>query len=136
MADELASIIVSFPLFLLVTWGIVRGVRRQPERLESSVRKWLTQIARVITASAMIGDVVVFLAFFPRGDLDTRFVHKIVTVLVIAGGVFAYYLDSQRCDRVSSAKNRSFAIAALATVVFAVVVGLFRSGHQPCSGPR
>jgi hypothetical protein len=62
MADELASIIVSFPLFLLVTWGIVRGVRRQPERFENSVRKWLTHIALVITASAMIRDVVVFLA--------------------------------------------------------------------------
>jgi hypothetical protein len=48
---------------------------------------------------------------------------KIVTVLVIAGGVFAYYLDSLRCDKVSTAKNRSFAIAALAMVVFAVVVG-------------
>jgi hypothetical protein len=38
MADELASIIVGFPVFLLVTWGIIRGVGRQPERLESSVR--------------------------------------------------------------------------------------------------
>jgi hypothetical protein len=39
MADALASIIVGFPLFLLVTWGILRGAQRQPERLESSVRK-------------------------------------------------------------------------------------------------
>lgn len=114
MADELASVIVGFPVFLLVTWWIVRAVRRQPERLESSVRKWLTYIALVITASTMIGDVATFLAYFLRGDLDARFILKVVTVLVIAGGVFAYYLDSLHRDWVSSARDRFFAIAALA----------------------
>jgi hypothetical protein len=128
MADDLAGILVGFPLFLLVTWGIVRGVRRQPERLESSVRKWLTYIALVITAGTMIGDVVTFLAYFLRGDLDTRFVLKVVTVLVIAGGVFAYYLDSLRRERVSSIRNRSFALAALAVVGFGIVVGFVQTG--------
>jgi len=128
MADELASVIVGFPLFLLVTWWIVRAVHRQPERLESPVRKWLTYIALVITASTMIGDVVTFLAYFLRGDLDVRFVLKVTTVLVIAGGVFAYYLDSLRPDRLSSARNRLFAIVALVIVGFGVVVGFTQIG--------
>ncbi|HTB16171.1 MAG TPA: DUF5671 domain-containing protein [Bryobacteraceae bacterium] len=128
MADELASIIVGFPVFLLVTWWIVRGVQRQPERLESSVRKWLTYVALVITASTMIADIVTFLAYFLRGDLDTRFVLKVVTVLVIAGGVFIYYLDSLRSGTVSSSRNRWFAIAALAMAGFGVVVGFVETG--------
>jgi hypothetical protein len=76
----------------------------------------------------MIGDVVTFLAYLLRGDLDVRFVLKVVTVLVIAGGVFAYYLDSLRRDRVSSARNRVFAIAALAMVGFGIVVGFVQIG--------
>jgi hypothetical protein len=128
MADQLASIIVGFPVFLLVTWGIVRGVRRQPERIEGSVRKWLTYVALVITASTMIGDLVTFLAYFLRGDLDARFVLKVVTVLVIAGGVFAYYLDSLRRDCVSSPRNRLFAIAALVVVSLGIVVGFVQIG--------
>jgi hypothetical protein len=128
LADDLASIIVAFPLFLLVTWGIVRGVQRQPERLESSVRKWLTYIALVITASTMIGDVVTFFAYFLRGDLNTRFVLKVFTVLVIAGGVFVYYLDSLHRDKPSGARNWSFAVAAPALVVFGVIVGFVQIG--------
>jgi hypothetical protein len=128
IANELASIIVGFPVFLFVTWTIVRGVRRQPERLESSVRKWLTYIALVITASTMIGDVVTFLAYFLRGDLDTRFVLKVLTVLIIAGGVFAYYLDSLHRDWISTARNRLFAISALAVVGFGIVVGFVQIG--------
>lgn len=118
ISDDLAAIIVAFPLFLLVTWGIMRGIRRQPERLESPVRKWLTYLTLVITASTMIGDVVTFLAYLLRGDLDTRFAFKVLTVLVIAGGVFVYYLDSLRRDKVSSNRNVVFALAALAAVIF------------------
>jgi len=128
IATELASIIVAFPLFVFVTSTIVQSVRRQPERLESSVRKWLTYIALVITVSTMIGDVVAFLQYFLRGDLNTRFVLKVLTVLVIAGGVFAYYFDSLRSSRVSSARNRLFALAALITAIFGVTVGFVQIG--------
>lgn len=128
MANQLASIIVGFPVFLLVSWWIVRGVRRQPERLESPVRKWLTYAALVITASAMIADIVTFLTYFLRGDLDTRFVLKVLAVLVIAGGVFAYYLDSLRPDRFSSTRNRGFALVAIAAAVFGVIVGFVETG--------
>src|SRR5215471_11297753 len=123
MADELASVIVGFPLFLLVTWWIVRDVQRQPERLESPVRKWLTYLALVITASTVIGDVVAFLAYFLRGDLDVRFVLKVVAVLVIAGGVFAYYLESLREGRLSARRNQFFAVAAVVTVGYGVALG-------------
>jgi len=128
VANELASIIVAFPLFLLVTRGIVRAIERQPERLESSVRKWLTYIALVITASTVIGDTVTFLAYFLRGDLNTRFVLKVLTVLLIAGGVFGYYLDSLHRDGTSSVRNRLFAAAALVIVAFSIVVGFLQIG--------
>jgi hypothetical protein len=128
MADQLASIIVAFPVFLLVTWWIVRGVRHQPERLESSVRKWLTYIALMITASTMITYIVTFLAYFLRGDLNTRFVLKVLTVLLIAGGVFAYYLDSLRPRRFSASRNQWFAVVALAVASFGVVVGFVEMG--------
>lgn len=128
LAYEIASILVGFPLFLLVSRAIVRGAARQPERLESPVRKWLTYVALVITAGTMIGDVVTFLAYFLRGDLDSRFVLKVVTVLVIAGGIFAYYLDSLRRERVSAAHNRWFALVAAVAVLFAVVIGFTQTG--------
>jgi hypothetical protein len=134
VANELASIIVAFPLFLFVTRAIVRGLATQPERLESSVRKWLTYLALVITASVIIGDAVTFLAYFLRGDLTTRFVLKVLTVFAISGGVFAYYLDSLHRERSSPARNRSFAVAAAAAVAFGLIVGFAHVGSP--SGQR
>lgn len=94
ISHSLASIIVAFPVYLLVMRFIVRGLGAHPEKYESGVRKWLTYIALFLAASIVMGDLITFLAFFLRGDLTLRFLLKVLTVLVIAGGIFWYYLAS------------------------------------------
>lgn len=89
---EMACIIVAFPVFLFVMRFILRDVEGHPEKVESGVRKWLTYIALLIAAGIVIGDLITFLAFFLRGELTARFVLKSLTVLVIAGCIFWYYL--------------------------------------------
>jgi hypothetical protein len=92
ISGAMASLIVAFPVYLFTMRLLIRGVRKQPEKLESGVRKWLTYIALLIAAATVIGDLIAFLSYFLRGELTTRFVLKVVTVLAIAGGVFWYYL--------------------------------------------
>ena len=96
VSSEMACIIVAFPIFLLVTRFTLRQLEGHPEKLESGVRKWLTYIALLIAAGIVIGDLIEFLAYFLRGELTTRFVLKVLTVLCIAGSIFWYYLDSLR----------------------------------------
>jgi hypothetical protein len=96
ISSEMACIIVAFPIFLFVMRFILREVETSPEKLESGVRKWLTYIALLIAAGSVIGDLITFLTFFLQGELTARFVLKVLTVLVIAGGVFWYYLVSLR----------------------------------------
>jgi hypothetical protein len=94
LAGSLACIIVAFPVYLLTMRFIARELKTSPEKLESGVRKWLTYIALLIAAGILVGDLITFLTFFLRGELTARFVAKVLTALVIAGGVFWYYLDS------------------------------------------
>jgi hypothetical protein len=94
ISQSLASIIVAFPVYLLVMRFILRDLAAHPGKYESGVRKWLTYIALFVASSVVTGDLITFLAFFLRGDLTLRFLLKVLTVLVIAGGVFWYYLAS------------------------------------------
>ena len=87
---------MAFPIYLLVQWFILGDLHAHPENCESGVRKWLTYIALFLAAGVVIGDLITFLAYFLRGELTVRFVLKVITVLVIAGGVFWYYLASLR----------------------------------------
>ena len=49
-------------------------------------------------------------------------------MIVIAAGVFIYYLDSLRAEKSAGSKNRLFALLALAAVGFGVVVGFTNIG--------
>lgn len=94
IADSLACLIIAFPVYLFVMRYIVREVESHPEKLDSPVRKWLTYLALLIAAGIAVGDLITFLTYFLRGELTARFVYKIATVLILAGGVFWYYMGS------------------------------------------
>jgi len=106
MAGALASLIIAFPVYFWVTRYIIRELETHPEKLESAVRKWLTYIALLIAAGVVVGDLITFLTYFLRGELTARFVAKVATVLLIAGGVFWYYFGSLRkAESVSAAAS-------------------------------
>jgi hypothetical protein len=96
MANSLASVIVAFPVYILVTRYTLGELEIHPEKLESAVRKWLTYIALFVAAGVVVGDLITFLTYFLRGELTGQFAAKVADVLVIAGAVFWYYLGSMR----------------------------------------
>jgi hypothetical protein len=92
LSGSMASLIVGFPVYLITMRILLSDLSRKPDKAESGVRKWLTYIALLISASTVIGDLVTFVDYFLRGQFTTPFLLKVLTVLVIAGGVFWYYL--------------------------------------------
>ena len=125
---QMAAVAVAFPIYLLVMRTILREAGHHPESLESGVRKWLTYIALLGTAGAMICDLIWFLDYFLTGELTVRFVLKAATVMAISGAVFTYYITSLRWNRSANlerAKSRSVIFGAAAT---AVVIGSFCIG--------
>jgi hypothetical protein len=116
---QMASIAVAFPIFLLAMRTILREARLSPERLKSGVRKWLTYIALLLTAGAMICDLIWFLDYFLQGELTSRFVLKCLTVMLIAGTIFAYYRRDTNVRH-----SRKFAIGSAVVVIAAFLVGL------------
>ncbi|MEX2263894.1 MAG: DUF5671 domain-containing protein [Bryobacteraceae bacterium] len=125
VSSELAAIIVGYPLYLLTLRLIWKDARQDPDKLDSPVRKWLTYIALLIAAGILIGDLIAFVSYFLRGELTVRFVLKVLAVLLIAGGVFWYYLGTLRGNWPT---GRVFAAAASAAVMVALVLGFGRLG--------
>ena len=130
---QMASIAVAFPIYLLVMKLIFGEAAHAPERLQSGVRKWLTYIALLFTAGAVICDLIWFLDYFLTGELTLRFVLKSVTVMLICSGIFAYYLGSLRWNRSTDVsrerrRNLAFGAAAAATVIVTFCIGLGVAG--------
>ena len=75
---------------------------QRPDLYDSGVRKSLTYIALVIAATILLADGIWFLQALIKSDLTFRFVLDTLVLLVIGGGVFAYYLstiDAPRNER-------------------------------------
>lgn len=87
-----ARLVVGLPVFLFTAHRIGRMLRRDPAKLGSPVRKWLTYIALFIAGAVVIGDVVTLISYALDGDLTSRFLLKVATVAIIAGAIFLYYL--------------------------------------------
>jgi hypothetical protein len=130
---QMACIAVAFPIYLVVMRLILREAAHHPEKLESGVRKWLTYIALLGTAGAMICDLIWFLDYFLTGELTLRFVLKAATVMAISGSVFGYYIGSLRWNRAANlerarARSGIFAAAATLAVIAAFSIGMGVAG--------
>lgn len=133
IATAMASILVAFPIYIFVTRTINRDVRSHPEKLNSSVRKWLTYMALVIAAGVFIGDLVAALTYLLRGEITSRFLAKAFTVLVLSGGVFFYYYFGQRKPeevevRRGPGRDTSMAIVSTVGVSLMLVFGFLQIG--------
>ncbi len=121
---QMAAILVALPIYLFVMRQILRETRSNPERIESGVRKWLTYIALLVTAVAVVGDLVCFVDYFLKGELTLRFVLKCATVLAICGSIFWYYLGFLR----GQTRSDLFAVLALAAAATGFCFGLAVTG--------
>jgi len=100
LRTAIASIIIAFPLYLFLMWRLAKAVARDPERRKSLVRKWLTYLTLVVAAAIIIGDLIAILANLLGGELSARFILKALTILVITGSIFGYYLwDLQKEEK-------------------------------------
>jgi len=97
---SVSSLIIAFPVFLYVSRLLSGAMRRDPTKRVSRVRRWLTYLTLFIAASVLVGDLTTLVYSFLAGELGLRFVLKVLTIAVIAGGIFAYYLRDLRSDEV------------------------------------
>lgn len=93
-----SSLLVAFPIFVFVASRISKGIRLDPSQRTSGVRKWLTYITLSLAACIIVGDLIVVINSLLSGSLTLRFVLKALTITLIAGSVFGYYLQLMRAD--------------------------------------
>ena len=118
-----SSLVIVFPVFLIVSWFLNKIYSKESEVRESKVRKWLIYLTLFVAALVIIGDLISVINTFLGGEITIRFVLKALSVLIVAVVVFWYYLDDVRRDMPSKLAKYFAIITAL--VVLITVVGSF-----------
>ncbi len=122
-------LVVMFPIFLILCWMIEKDFRASPEKRDLKFRKWLTYLTLLAAAVTIIVDLIILVNKFYNGDLTTQFFLKVATVLVVAAGVFGYYLwDVKREAGDVSKRPRNVAWIVASVVLVSVAAGFFIVG--------
>lgn len=126
-------LLVSFPVYLWLSWQLQRDFIQMPSKRELRVRRWLLHLTLFLAALTIIGDLITLIYSFYGGELETRFLLKILVVLAVAASVFWYYLWDIRRGSSTTPIPRRAAIASTSLVGLALVAGFFIGGspaHQ------
>ena len=94
----ISLLVVTFPVFAIVSWRNDLALRADPTRRLSEVRRWLTYLTLFVAAGFLVGDVTSVVYNVLSGEMTLRFVLKVLTVAVIAGSVFGYLVIGLRSE--------------------------------------
>src|SRR3989338_916343 len=139
----IASLVIIFPLFIFLSRLNGKDFAVWPEKRELAVRRWLIYLTLFVAGIAVVVDLIALVNTFLSGEITTRFALKILAVLIIAGGVFGYFIYDLRkggpLRRETSAPSRQdkvFAWLAAAAVLASIVVGFFIMGSPATARAR
>jgi hypothetical protein len=118
-----SSLIIVFPVFILISWYLNKIYRKEAEVRESKIRKWLIYLTLFITSLFIIGDLIAIINTFLGGEITIRFILKALSILLVAGVIFGYYLDDVRRD--TPTKSAKYFAWVSGILVLAAVVGAF-----------
>lgn len=93
---NISAMIIAFPVFIFTFRAVTRAIEKDPTKRTSRPRKWLTYLTLFVAGVSLASDMMVLVYNVLGGELTIRFVLKIATVGIIAGGTFAFFLGDMR----------------------------------------
>jgi hypothetical protein len=118
-----ATLIVFFPIFIILSRMVHRIYEREPEKKDIWIRKWLTYITLFVAGIALAADLVTVIYKFLDGqDLTGAFLLKALTVLLVTGAVFWFYVKDLK-DGVSAKSRKIYAIILAVVILMFIIIG-------------
>lgn len=125
----IASLIVLFPMFLILMRIIRNDITKHSEKKDLWVRRWALFLTVFIAGAAVAVDLITLINSFLGGELSTRFVLKVAVVLLVAGGTFLHFMaDVWGYWLIFPKRARSVGFGAALVVLLTIIAGFFIMG--------
>ncbi len=120
---SVSALFIVFPVFIVVSRYLNKIYAKEYAVRESKIRKWLLYLTLFITALVIIGDSIFVINTFLSGEITIRFILKALSVILVAGIIFGYYLDDVR--RETPTKLAIYFAWGSGILVLAVIINAF-----------
>lgn len=92
----IAALVVTYPVHLWIMWSLNKSYLAAPSKRNLRIRKWLIYFTLFAAGLILMGDAVALIYNLLSGELTIRFLLKVLSVFLVAGTVFGYYLRDVR----------------------------------------
>ena len=123
----ISALLIATPIFFIINRLINRGLQTKELDQESGIRRWLTYFILLVSSVTVLGIFISVINNFLNGELTLSFILKALTMLIISGSVFSFYLyDIRRADATQKDKIvKIFFFISLVLIVAAFVSAWF-----------
>lgn len=88
----ISALIVATPLYYFLARFVSREHKKDKAMADSAIRKWLTYLTLLIGAVVVVITMIVTVNKLLAGEATMRFILRALDALLVASGVFGYYL--------------------------------------------
>ena len=84
MRSALATLIIIFPVFLIISYFWCRQSEKGIGAVDDIIRRWVLYLILFLSSIVIIVDLVTLVKYFVAGEITTRFILKVAIVLIVA----------------------------------------------------
>lgn len=128
---SVAILLTIFPTHVIAQWLLQKEYARQPAKRERRLHKWLLYLTLFLAAVAIVADLATLIYNFLGGELSARFILKVLSVALVAGGILCYYILDIRRKAVELSSGSITLVRVLITLVGIAVIGAFFVAGSP-----
>ncbi|PIZ94837.1 MAG: hypothetical protein COX81_02430 [Candidatus Magasanikbacteria bacterium CG_4_10_14_0_2_um_filter_37_12] len=89
---SISMLLVALPVYGWAIWSLRKIYKKEPEKKDLWIRRWLTYFTIFVAAIIIIIDMITLINNYLGGEFTIRFFLKVLAVLVVATAVFSFYL--------------------------------------------
>ncbi len=130
----ISAIFVAGPIFYVVTSFIYKSLYKGELDKDSGVRRWLTYFILFVSSVVMIGWLIGVINNFLNGEITLKFVLKALTSLMIASGIFSFYLYDIRREDIHQKKDKVIKVFFYVSLV--IVSSVFIASFFMIDSPK
>jgi hypothetical protein len=129
MRAAMACLIVLVPVAVLLMRLIRRDIQKDRSKADLWVRRWALVLTIFVAGTAVVIDLITLVNYFLGGDLTTRFLLKVIVLLLVAGASFLHFFADLRGYWMKHPERaRMVAWGVTAVVVLTILAGFVIMG--------
>lgn len=129
VAWPISILLVLVPVTYILEWLINRDIGRMPEKKDIWIRRWRIYLTLFLTGVTIVIDLIALINTYLNGEVTSRFIYKVIIVLVVSAVVFAYYiLAKNNAPGRSRLQRRILMWVGVALVLAAIIAGFLIVG--------